>query len=184
MSKEELEDDYWTMRETDAINNSIENKKLKQQIADLEAKLAESEKENKELHTAINLSIPNQIAMKDEIERLHTCVDKRISELVKENEQLKQQLSEKETDLSLARNEIDTLKHNLKIAQEHDNVMCELYFNKCKEHQDKILFAVEQLEKVKGFVNNYYGEYSAIVVTNFIDNQIKQLTHQQEDKGE
>ena len=45
MSEEELEDDYWTMRETDAINNSIENKKLKQQIADLEAKLAEKEKE-------------------------------------------------------------------------------------------------------------------------------------------
>ena len=39
MSKEELEDDYWTMRETDAINNSIENKKLKQRIAELEEQL-------------------------------------------------------------------------------------------------------------------------------------------------
>ena len=47
---------------------------------------------------------------------------------------------------------------------------------KIREHnQDKILFAVEQLEKVKEFVNNIYGEYSASVTTNFIDNQIKQL---------
>lgn len=64
-----------------------------------------------------------------------------------EIEQLKQQLAESETDLSLARNEIDTLKHNIKIVQEHDNVMCEQYFNKCKEHQDKIDFAVERLKK-------------------------------------
>ena len=68
-------------------------------IADLEAKITESERENRELHTAINLSIPNQIAMKDEIERLHTCVDNRIAELAKENEQLKQQLAEKEKEI-------------------------------------------------------------------------------------
>ncbi|MBQ2871633.1 hypothetical protein IJE86_08020 [bacterium] len=69
---------------------------LEKEFADLEAKLAESEKKNRELHTAINLSIPNQIAMKDEIDRLHTCVDKRIGELVEENTELKQQLAEKQ----------------------------------------------------------------------------------------
>lgn len=56
--------------------------------------LNQQDKEIRELHTAINMSIPNQIAMKAEIERLHTCVDDRIAELVKENQQLKQQLAE------------------------------------------------------------------------------------------
>ena len=42
-------------------------------------------------------------------------------------------------------------------------------------NQDKISFALEQLEKVKEFVNEIYGEYSASVTTNFIDNQINQL---------
>ena len=57
-------------------------------------RIKELEQENRELHTAINLSIPNQIAMKDEYERLHTCVDNRIAELENENQQLKQQLHE------------------------------------------------------------------------------------------
>jgi chromosome segregation ATPase len=113
-------------------------------------------------------------------------------------EELKQQLEEKGVDLSLARNEIDTLKHNLNIAQEHDNVMCEQYFEKCKHHnQDKISFAVEQLEKVKEYAKNkeehIYNMYDNTKNTNvvsdyhyakltvisnifkFIDNQIKQL---------
>ena len=41
--------------------------------------------------------------------------------------------------------------------------------------RDKISFAIEELEKVKEFVNDIYGEYSASVITNFIDNQIKEL---------
>ena len=41
--------------------------------------------------------------------------------------------------------------------------------------RDKISFAIEELENVKKFVNDIYGEYSASVITNFIDNQIKSL---------
>ena len=42
-------------------------------------------------------------------------------------------------------------------------------------NQDKISFAIDELEKVKEFVNDIYGEYSASVITNFIDNQINEL---------
>lgn len=103
---------------------------------------------------------------------------------------LEQQLAEKETDLSLARNEINTLKHNLNVSQEHDKVVCEQYFEKCKEtNQDKISFCIEQLEKVKDWCKEYRTEDEFGVSTinvddelntednllNFIDNQIKQL---------
>lgn len=44
-----------------------------------------------------------------------------------------------------------------------------------KEAQDKISFAIEQLKKVKYLVNEYYGEYSAGVITNIIDDQIEEL---------
>lgn len=88
--------------ETEQIYNLGFNykEKMEKQITDLEAKLAEMEQENRDLHTSINLSIPNQIAMRDEIERLHTCIDDRIAELVKENAELKQQLAEKDNTIT------------------------------------------------------------------------------------
>ena len=56
---------------------------------------------------------------------------------------------------------------------------CDYYMSRANDllikNQDKIEFAVEQLEKVKDAVNGFYGEYSASVITNIIDNQIKQL---------
>lgn len=68
---------------------------------------------------------------------------------------LETKLAEKDVDLSLARNEIDTLKHNLKVAQEHDNVMCEQYFGKCKKiNQDKISFAIYNLSLVCGMLTD------------------------------
>lgn len=64
------------IREINLYNKDLADTTLKQ--------LAEREKENRDLHTIINMDITNQIAMKDEIERLHTCRDKRISELLDE----------------------------------------------------------------------------------------------------
>lgn len=112
----ENQDGTWYSREScrDLTNEEV-FKELKgelRQLADLESKLAELEQENRELHTSINLSIPNQIAMKDEIERLHTCIDKRISELVDENDNLKQQLAESEekyAELFCRNTELETL---------------------------------------------------------------------------
>ena len=50
---------------------------------------------------------------------------------------------------------------------------------KIKEIQNQK--AIEQLEKVKKFVNEIYGEYSASITTNFIDNQINELKGKVED---
>ena len=121
------------LRDDNGIRWNYSPKELVRILNDLETKLAESEKENRELHTAINLSIPNQIAMKDEIEKLHTCRDKRISELLEEHKQLKQQLAEKE-----------------KTIEEVKVYWVYQYERELKSHnRDKISFAVEQLEKVK-----------------------------------
>lgn len=92
---------------------------------------------------------------------------------------LSTKLAEKETDLSLARNEINTLKHNLKVAQEHDNVMCKQYFEKCKKiNQDKILFCIEQLNQTKGKIQHnilFVNCDDYVNVIEQIDNQIEEL---------
>ena len=41
--------------------------------------------------------------------------------------------------------------------------------------REKSKFAIAELEKVKEWANDYYGECSAIVITHFIDNQIEEL---------
>lgn len=138
-----------------------------------------------------NNKFKRQLAEKDlRIEELESQFDyececnKQFVDCQNENTQLKQQLAEKDVELSLARNEIDTLKHNLNISQEHDNVMCEEYFKKCKQHnQDKISFATEQLEKVKEIIDkNYFYNMSSdcctfdkLEVDFQINNQIKEL---------
>lgn len=134
-----------------AVDNKI--------IEDLQNELAESEKQ-----------IKTRIA----------TYEKQHIEQIDEIYKLKQQLAEKDVDLSLARNEIDTLKHNLNISQEHDNVMCEQYFEKCKQHnQDKISFCIEKLVNVQKYIsdNTVYIEEERFgrEINDFIDYQIKQL---------
>lgn len=94
--------DYIVDTENNIIFSDDNYFKLVDLLNQQDKRTKELEKENRELHTAINLSIPNQIAMKDEIERLHTCIDNRIAELEKENQQLKQQLALTEKALELA----------------------------------------------------------------------------------
>ena len=90
----------------------------------------------------------------------------------KENQQLKQQLAEKDK-------EYQSFK---KIADENVNYLKNRILEETRSlNQDKISFAVEQLEKVKEFVNEIYGEYSASITTNFIDNQINELKGKVED---
>lgn len=60
--------------------------------------------------------------------------------------ELQQQLKEKSVDLSLARNEIDTLKGNLAISLEHKKVIEEQYLEKCKELKSQ---PAEIVEKIK-----------------------------------
>lgn len=48
-----------------------------------------------------------------------------------------------------------------------------------KAKREKFDFAIEWLEKIKDFATYHYGEYSAVVITHYIDNQIKQLKEKQ-----
>ena len=142
---------------------------MRQKIKDLEAKLAESEEKYENLWKWSFQELQKaqqQLAEKDktidEINKEFVQAIKDWKSLVEQKDKeigrLEQQLKEKDTDLSLASNEIDTLKHNLNISQEHDNVMCEQYFEKCKEtNQDKISFAVEQLTEIREYVKECWG---------------------------
>jgi DNA repair exonuclease SbcCD ATPase subunit len=147
---------------------------LRQKIADLEAKFAESEKrfteENKEkcdLKTQLEYikdeievnfvdgqkynELKQQLAEREE--QLNNSEQKcLICTKDQENEQLKQQLAEKDEEIEKLKevvNCVDKLKQfnaDMKdYALVNRDVADEIY---C-EHQDKIAFAVEQLEKVK-----------------------------------
>lgn len=93
--------------------------------------------------------------------------------------ELKQQLAEKERQLNISEELL------IKQEKEYDEQLekqAKIHYRHLKEKdQDKILFALEQLEKVKEFVNEIYGEYSASITTNFIDNQINELKGKVED---
>lgn len=99
--------------------------------------------------------------------------DKCIKELEEENKQLKQQLAEKDKEIEIL------TKQNKALVEEEDlldkklkelGVDCIEDLGKSQNQK-----AIEQLEKVKEFVNEIYGEYSASITTNFIDNQINEL---------
>ena len=100
----------------------------------------------------------------------------------KENQQLKQQLAEKENEISnlngLVRErdkQIKNLKTNKKRVIEHKN-------------KTKISFAIEQLEKAKGLIANHIQELWTcenddidVVLYEEIDNQINELKGNVED---
>ena len=99
--------------------------------------------------------------------------NRRIWELIEENQQLKQQLAEKENEISnlngLVRErdkQIKNLKTNKKRVIEHKN-------------KTKISFAIEQLEKVKENAWQAATDISQLIdyteLGKIIDNQIKSL---------
>lgn len=120
-------------------------------FADLEAKLAESENFYKDL------------GFKDEKDARDYLIDciTQPKDLVKDVRQLKQQLAEKEK-------EIEFIKHEREANGASYLSACKML---TKANQDKISFAVEQLEKVKGNVQAFDG----IELVGFINNQIEQL---------
>lgn len=147
-----------------------------QKISDLEAKLAESESkvavgrfwhsayEGKQLdYDKLNNDYNKQEKLLSEV-----LADK--SKLQFEFDQLKQQLEEKEK-------EIENIKlcRCVNCTNEYEfmleGLVEDLEKQIDKDNQDKISFAVEQLEKVKGSVQAFDG----IELMGFIDNQIKQL---------
>ena len=106
----------------------------------------------------------------------------RNKELREENQQLKQQLAEKDK-------EIEDLKAQRRIylnrSVEECNKITDLEFELQHKDQDKILFTLEQLEKVKKFFleehrdeemdTDYIITKDAGEIKDFIDNQIKEL---------
>lgn len=141
-----------------------ENEKLQDKIADLEAKLAESERKNFELLTKLNL--------KEYAPAFCTLAD-RDCEALGQIEILKQQLAEKERQVKKLNNE--TQKY-------FEDAYCNDFHN-----QDKISFCIEKFQETKkslrdkvclmGNDTHYYLQ-NAIHwqdVVAIIDNQIKKL---------
>ena len=193
LSKEEMLERYIALLNTE---------KLTDYVADLEAKLAESEnklnqypykndvieEQYEDLKDAITFLMLNNI--KDQ-EQLNYSIDilcakhkARIRDI--ENgicsiEELKQQLAEKEKEIECLRTRqfIDMTEKEmleLKIATHNEDL------KKIKHifDQDKISFAVEQLEKVKEFyttpIYDRENPHTEVrVLLQRIDNQIKQL---------
>ena len=131
----------------DTIIRSFTNK-----ISDLEAKLAKKDKENETLEAMLAENANDRKAMQEfkigEDEYDLTDEDARNS-LCWEVEALKQQLAEKERQLNLSEELL------IKQEKEYDEQLekqAKIHYRHLKERdQDKILFALEQLEKVKEF---------------------------------
>lgn len=139
-------------------------------ISDLEAKLAGSEEKIKELEEKIVFEKSNAFELGE----------RAIMSTLKENNQLKQQLAEKEKELDLEKFFFD-LVNNPKGQQTIKKI-----------NQDKISFCVEQLEKVKtlckenfdwwknnGFTDTIYDKLDVsnayFHIEAIIEEQIKQL---------
>jgi hypothetical protein len=144
----------------------IEKPRVYKRVADLEAKLAESEE------TINNLEQQCLICNKD-----------------KENEQLKQQLAEKDRELAKYKTQMvlapKPIDKNLKKLYNCDAVVIT---EPIVINHDKISFAVDKLEKVKEFCDNpkYQVDYEYYTncwttaidkdsLLNEIDNQIEEL---------
>lgn len=144
-----------------AMNKIIKDQS--KQITDLETKLAESERKLEE-YEKCNC----KECMTDYEKNLNQIIDKFLNENIK----LKQQLAEKEKEIS-----------NLKgLVNERDKQIKNLKTNKKRvvEHKNKVKidYAIEQLEKVKSVINTSVRDDHIIWdfdIKAHIDNQIKQL---------
>ena len=151
-----------------------ENEKLQDKVADLEAKLVESEEQLKE-----------ELVEKKGLERALSACNRQndefadmIKKLVNEKEELKQQLAEKDEEIAYLTKQVK--KFNNEAQKYFEDAYCNDFHN-----QDKISFAVEVLkiaqDYVQQYVNNFDDMHDCLCA---IDNQIKRLTHQHENKGE
>lgn len=158
---------------------------LQVKITDLEAKLAEKDKENATLEAMLAENANDRKAMQEfkigEDEYDLTDEDARNS-LCWEVEDLKQQLAEKERQLNLSEELL------IKQEKEYDEQLekqAKIHYRHLKEKdQDKILFAVEQLEKVKeimsksnesGYIIRFASMNDRDKFNETIDNQINEL---------
>ena len=144
--------------------------KLIKYVADLEAKLAESEETIKYLKG---------------IKRYD------IGEMLIENTKLKQQLAEKEKENDNLYNRLNSKQKFYEMGLEKDYKEYLSRLNKIKkEHnKDKISFAVEQLTEIRDYVKECWSLDTTegkvrLDIAKKIRLKIEELTHQHEDKGE
>ena len=96
----------------------------------------------------------------------------------KENQQLKQQLAEKDEEIAYLTKQVK--KFNNEAQKYFEDAYCNDFHN-----QDKISFAVEVLKIAQDYVQQYVNNFDDMNdCLCAIDNQIKRLTHQDEDKGD
>lgn len=157
-------------------------------ISDLEARLAESEKQRQHLKDWLD----NEILTSVDSESYYAT----INEYEEEVKKLKQRLEESESELVLAKNtsintnkmeilhlqiENEELKQQLSEKDEELKYYETLLKRQCSEckDQDKISFAIEQLEKVLALIHNAVNidspEYDLVGLYDAVSNQIKQL---------
>jgi hypothetical protein len=147
-----------------AINKIIKDQS--KQIADLEAKLADLQQE--------------QIKEMQEHQEAMELADNTINNLVEDNrasqEWYKKQLAKKEEQVRKSQEiYFETLKELDELEDNFNNTSLELWAEKLIT-QDKILFAVEQLEKVKRhIIEDTVWELTCENALEIIDNQIKAI---------
>ena len=132
----------------------ISEKHKGNKISDLEAKLADIEEKVKHWHDLYNerdkqfQSVRQRYHLLNKLQSNYDKKDKlhlaymQCLELVEENERLKQQLAEKDK-------EIERLNLEFETQEDWQEKWQKLYDETCNLNQDKISFAVEQLEKVE-----------------------------------
>ena len=158
-----------------------ENEKLQDKVADLEAKLDESEKLTERLQQIIDKLRDKEFAGKALVEAVNAVYEPLYKNKYDEAKELKQQLAEKDQEIEELNDKLEWKSKWLKIA---DNMVGHYE----KSNQDKISFAIEQLEKVKDIILNERkitsfnfdmfnkGKDTALFWSNEqIDNQIKSL---------
>ena len=211
------EDVPYTIEEIELLRKTksyrLTYEQLKNQISDLEAKLAESEKEINEWiavrddkNNVINKQTEKINQLKQQLEKseekleeykgrylttesYNTFMSNEIHKVVKENTELKQKLAESEKKyedrkrfcISETRSQTELINYLLEENEELKQQFAEKEKEKEKEYkesvekilssrdkfileynQDKISFAVEQLEKVKEIINkNYFYNMSS-----------------------
>lgn len=204
--------DNTTNKELTALEIEEILHKQEKRIAELEAKLAESEKENKTLKDIRTLErvVPRNAqlhklsnrdcylkgfenAISETIRTFEETYGKEKCKLIEERnkylmdivkvggyeyqiEELKQKLAEKEKEIAYLTKQVK--KFNNEAQKYFEDAYCNDFHN-----QDKISFAVEVLKIAQDYVQQYVNNFDDMNdCLCAIDNQIKRLTHQHEDK--
>jgi chromosome segregation ATPase len=157
-----------------------ENVKLHQQISDLEAKLAESEKKKQEFlikykHWRTEYEQLKQQLEEKELEAIRW--EEHFNNAKMDYECLQEQLTEKDEQC------VQSLIEQEKEYDKQLEKQATIHYRHLKEmNQDKISFAINELRNVRKFADG--RTYLAHYINNRVDELRKQLTHQHEDKGE